>query len=52
MTSEQDKLAISRIYEESWKYAYKNIIPKDYLDFIEEGIWVSALDICEWQTFV
>lgn len=52
MTSEDDKLAISKIYEESWKYAYKNIIPKDYLDSIEEGRWVAALDICEWQTFV
>ncbi len=52
MSSDDDKLAISKIYEESWKYAYKNIIPKDYLDSIEEGRWVATLDICEWQTFV
>ncbi len=52
ITSEDDKLAISKIYEESWKYAYKNIIPQDYLDSIEEGRWVVTLNICEWQTFV
>ena len=39
-----NKIAISRIYEESWKYAYNGIIPQDYLDSIPEGQWVSNLD--------
>lgn len=52
MTPEDDKLAISKIYEESWKHAYKNIIPQDYLDSIEEGRWVAALDMCDWYTLV
>lgn len=39
-----DKMAISRIYEESWKFAYKNIIPSAYLESIPEGHWVNSLD--------
>lgn len=52
ITSSDDKMAISRIYEESWKYAYKNIVPQDYLDSIEEGRWVATLDICDWSTLL
>ena len=40
---EDDPAEISRIYEESWKYAYRGIIPQDYLDSIPEGRWVSSL---------
>ena len=32
-----DRKEISRIYEESWKYAYRGIIPQEYLDAIPEG---------------
>ncbi len=39
-----DRLAISKVYEESWKYAYKNIVPQDYLDSISEGQWVSHIE--------
>lgn len=39
-----DRDAISRIYEESWKYAYKGIVPQAYLDSIPAGQWVSKLD--------
>lgn len=44
MMPADDRLEISRIYEESWKYAYKDIIPKDYLASIPKGRWVSNLD--------
>lgn len=27
-----DRLAVSHIYEESWKFAYKGIIPQSYLN--------------------
>ena len=30
---------ISNIYEQSWKYAYKGIIPQAYLDSIPKGQW-------------
>lgn len=44
MTKNDDRLEISRIYEESWKYAYKDIIPQSYLDSIPVGQWASGLD--------
>lgn len=34
---------ISRIYELSWKYAYKGIIPQAYLDSIPEGKWALSI---------
>ncbi len=39
-----DRFAISRIYEESWKFAYKDIVPQDYLDSIPAGRWAPCLD--------
>lgn len=39
-----DRAAISRIYEESWKYAYRGIIPQAYLDSIPAGQWAPKLD--------
>lgn len=44
MTSADNRMTISRVYEESWKSAYKNIIPQDYLDSIPEGQWASNMD--------
>ena len=40
-----DLLEISGIYERSWKYAYKGIIPQNYLDSIPAGRWGEASDI-------
>ena len=39
-----DLLEISNIYESSWKYAYKDIIPQDYLDSIPTGHWASSIN--------
>lgn len=39
-----DRNAISLIYEESWKYAYKGIVPQAYLDSIPAGQWATKLD--------
>lgn len=39
-----DRFEISRIYEESWKFAYKDIIPQSYLESIPAGSWASDLD--------
>lgn len=44
MTRYDNKLEISRVYEESWKYAYKDIIPQGFLDSIPTGNWASKLD--------
>ena len=39
-----DRRELSRIYEESWKSAYRGIIPQAYLDSIPEGRWAGALE--------
>ncbi len=39
-----DRLAISRIYEESWKFAYKDIIPESYLESIPTGCWAPNIE--------
>ena len=37
-----DRFAVSRIYEESWKFAYKGMVPQAYLDSIPAGRWAGA----------
>ena len=44
LRSTDDRLAVSQIYEESWKYAYRGIIPQSYLDSIPQGKWASHLE--------
>lgn len=52
ITPTDDIMAISRIYEESWKYTYKGLIPQDYLESIPEGRWVANLENPNWSTLV
>ncbi len=49
---EDDRYALSRIYEESWKYAYKGIIPQEYLDSIPKGQWAASADKAGMHTLV
>lgn len=44
LRTEDDRNALSRIYEESWRFAYKGIIPQDYLDSIPKGQWSASAD--------
>lgn len=39
---EDDRMAVSRVYEESWKTAYRGMIPDTYLDSIPIGHWMAA----------
>lgn len=52
ITSSDDRNKISKIYEDSWRYAYRGIIPQDYLDAIPVGHWKNNLDIPGWNTMV
>ena len=52
ITPSDDRLAVSRVYEESWKHAYRGIIPQDYLDSIPEGRWAANIDCPGWKTLV
>lgn len=47
-----DRNAVSRIYEESWKFAYHGIIPQNYLDSIPSGNWAAHLDQNGMHTLV
>lgn len=47
-----DRLAVSRIYEKSWKYAYRGIVPQSYLDSIPAGRWAAGLDRAGWQSLL
>ena len=41
---EDDLQEISNVYEQSWKYAYKDIIPQSYLDSIPSGRWADNIN--------
>ncbi|WP_325199590.1 GNAT family N-acetyltransferase [Oscillibacter sp.] len=47
-----DRLTVSRIYEESWKSAYRGIVPQAYLDGIPAGLWAANLDQGDRQSLV
>ena len=44
ITKDDNPLEISKIYESSWKYAYKNIIPQNYLNSIPTGQWANSIN--------
>ena len=46
------RLELSRIYEESWKFAYRGIVPQAYLDGIPAGRWAKTLDGSGWESLV
>ena len=39
---DDDRMAVSRVYEESWKTVYRGIIPDAFLDSIPVGHWMAA----------
>lgn len=47
-----NRFEIGRIYEESWRFAYKGIIPQDYLDNISARHWADRLDREGWSSLV
>jgi len=52
INEQDDRYAISHVYEESWKSAYKGMIPQAYLDGIPEGRWARAIDDPTWHTLI
>ena len=48
----ESRLEVRRIYEESWKSAYRGIVSQAYLDGIPAGRWAEALDRPGWDTLV
>lgn len=52
VTPIDDPLDISEIYEKSWKYAYRNIIPTEYLDSIPAGRWANSINKADMHSLV
>lgn len=52
INSYDDRNLISKIYEDSWKFAYRGIIPQKYLDEIPKGHWNKSFDISGWKSVV
>ncbi|MBP3887445.1 MAG: GNAT family N-acetyltransferase [Cellulosilyticum sp.] len=50
--TQNNVMAVSHVYEESWKSAYKGLIPQDYLEQIPKGHWMQALKSGVWQSFI
>lgn len=49
---DDDRTAVSGIYEASWKYAYRDILPGEYLESIPAGKWAFRLGSRETATLV
>ena len=52
ITEQDDRLAISNVYEESWKYAYQGIVPQDYLNSIPQGQWASHIEQADRKSLI
>lgn len=44
ISQDDNLLEISNIYESSWKFTYKDIIPQEYLNSIPSGCWANAIN--------
>ena len=44
VTKTDSLLEISNVYECSWKYVYRNIVPQHYLDRIPVGQWAGRIN--------
>ena len=52
ITESDNRDAISRIYEESWKHAYRGIVPQEFLDDLPESRWVEKIGTPGWYKMV
>lgn len=52
ITKSDDRFAISKVYEESWKYAYQGIVSQDYLNGIPKGEWASHIEQANRKSLV
>ena len=41
---QDSRLEVSAIYEESWRWAYRGIVPQAYLDALLPGRWAAFID--------
>lgn len=44
LSPDDDLYEVSSVYEKSWKFAYKGILPQSYLDSISAGRWAESVN--------
>ena len=49
---EDDRMAISYVYEASWRHAYRGIVPQPYLDALPRGHWSKFPDLDGFHSLV
>lgn len=42
--ADDDRRAIGEVYAQSWRHAYRGIVPQDFLDRLSDEDWLSAID--------
>ena len=52
VNEKDDRLAISHIYEASWKAAYRGMIPQTFLDELPVGNWAGVIDKSDRKSLV
>ena len=52
VTFNDDFAAIGSIYAESWKFAYRGIVPQAYLDQLTNRRWMNALNENRYDAFI
>ena len=52
MRASEDPMAISRVFEESWRFAYRGLIPQEFLDSIPEGHWADGAGRADHKTLL
>ena len=51
LNENDDLYAVSRIYKQSWKFAYQRIAPQEYLDNIPTGNWIEKAGFARSDKF-
>jgi len=51
ITKTKDFKAIAEIYPESWKFAYRGIVPQSYLDSLSADHWMLVLSDNKYDTY-
>ena len=52
LRASDDRMEISWVFEESWRFAYRGLLPQAYLDSIPEGHWADGTDRADHETML
>lgn len=52
LSASDSRSAVGEIYVQSWRHAYRDILPQTYLDALEPKCWEKNADIPGWKTML